>query len=172
MVFYYNNYIEEDNSTLDGYPVQVLYKIIKFHKQIVKSNSDDNSFEFCDENFYKIIEQIDDDIPVALLAVVGAFRTGKSFLLDFFLNYLRELNNDNEFDCKNMKILEGSVNGTTRPRSNTEGFAWRSGADRLTTGIWMYNTPYYIQNPNDPFKKMAVLLIDTQVLIKIFIGYV
>lgn len=37
------------------------------------------------------MEQIPDGIPVSILSVVGAFRTGKSFLLDFFLDYLKRL---------------------------------------------------------------------------------
>jgi hypothetical protein len=28
-------------------------------------------------------------MPIAIVSVVGAFRTGKSFLLDFMLRYLR-----------------------------------------------------------------------------------
>lgn len=37
------------------------------------------------------MRQIPDNIPVSILSVVGAFRTGKSFLLDFFLDYLKRL---------------------------------------------------------------------------------
>ena len=36
-----------------------------------------------------------------------------------------------------------------------DGFHWRAGEERDTTGIWMWSHPYLIQN-------LAVLLVDTQ----------
>jgi hypothetical protein len=36
-----------------------------------------------------LLLQIPEDLHIAVLSVVGAFRTGKSFLLDLFLRYLR-----------------------------------------------------------------------------------
>lgn len=37
------------------------------------------------------MSKIPPNTPVSILSVVGAFRTGKSFLLDFFLEYLKRL---------------------------------------------------------------------------------
>lgn len=57
--------------------------------QIVKVNEEAHTFRLSEEDLTSIILQ--DNIrnrDVVIVSVAGAFRKGKSFLLDFFLRYL------------------------------------------------------------------------------------
>ena len=57
--------------------------------QIVKVNEEAHTFRLSDEDISKFILQ--DNIKnrdVVIVSVAGAFRKGKSFLLDFFLRYM------------------------------------------------------------------------------------
>lgn len=86
------------------------------------------------------------DKKVAVVSVAGAFRKGKSFLLDFFLRYL-----DRE------GTFADWVGGETEA---LEGFSWRGGSERDTTGILLWSKPYIKTLPNG--EEIAVLLMDTQ----------
>jgi hypothetical protein len=58
--------------------------------EIVRINGDDSTFTLNEENLQTILDRcaaVSD--KVVIVSVVGAFRTGKSFLLDLFLRYLR-----------------------------------------------------------------------------------
>ena len=46
-----------------------------------------------------VLDQIPQDSKVCILSVVGAFRTGKSFLLDMFLRYLRHYDEHPDGAC-------------------------------------------------------------------------
>lgn len=57
--------------------------------QIFKS-TDDHKFELNEEALEKVLLQNDiKELPVAVVSIAGAFRKGKSFMLDFFLRYLK-----------------------------------------------------------------------------------
>ena len=65
---------------LHGEPIQIV------------NTSDEHTFELDEEALQKIL--LDDrvkDSNVVVLSVAGAFRKGKSFLLDFCLRYLSSL---------------------------------------------------------------------------------
>ncbi|KAL7677747.1 hypothetical protein ACOME3_003984 [Neoechinorhynchus agilis] len=84
---------------------------------------------------------------VAVLSVAGAFRRGKSFLLDFFLRYLRRKSDDWLGD----------------PDEPLTGFHWRGGCERDTTGILMWSEPFILDTVIDGrIEQIAVLLMDTQ----------
>lgn len=68
------------------------------------------------------------DKPVAVVSVAGAFRTGKSFLLGFFLRYLHNLGRS---------VWLGD------PDAPLRGFQWRDGCDRHTTGILVWNEVFF-----------------------------
>jgi len=57
--------------------------------QIVVTDQE-HCFELDEKLLAKVLMQDHvKDLPVAVVSVAGAFRKGKSFLLDFFLRYLK-----------------------------------------------------------------------------------
>ncbi|KAI6212133.1 Atlastin-3 [Aphelenchoides besseyi] len=93
---------------------------------------------------------------VVVMSVAGAFRKGKSFLLNFFLEYLYILQySQKEFHRTNTLEMEWLHDDTL-----LEGFHWRSGAKRDTVGIWLWGEPILIDHPNS--ERYAVVLMDTQ----------
>lgn len=85
------------------------------------------------------------DKPMAIVTVAGAFRTGKSFLLGFFLRYLYHLGR---------AVWLGDEHAPLR------GFAWRDGCERHTTGILVWNKVFLVKTSQG--EEIAVLLMDTQ----------
>lgn len=102
-------------------------------------------------------------MKVSIVSVVGAFRTGKSFLLNFFLRYLRFPQDNEDFSqawmtSEGSKLAEGNMNESVAQEVATS-FPWRGGQERQTTGIWMWSEPF-IRDVNG--EKVAILLMDTQ----------
>ncbi|CAG5112714.1 Oidioi.mRNA.OKI2018_I69.chr2.g6897.t1.cds [Oikopleura dioica] len=89
------------------------------------------------------------NLPVSVISVTGAFRTGKSFLLNYLLRYLTALENEQSED-----EWLGDFD------QELEGFKWRRGADPETSGIMAWNKVFVIEPI--PGQKQAVLLLDTQ----------
>ncbi|KOB78377.1 Guanylate-binding protein [Operophtera brumata] len=78
------------------------------------------------------------DLPVAVVSVVGAYRGGKSFLLNFFLRYL----------CSSPSARsDGSWMG--EGGKELTGFSWRGGSERNTTGILMWSEPFVVTLPTE-----------------------
>ncbi|XP_035449302.2 atlastin isoform X3 [Spodoptera frugiperda] len=104
-----------------------------------------------DEDVLKELLLQDDikDRPVVVLSVAGAFRKGKSFLLDFFLRYLNhKYGSDGGNDW---------LGGDEEP---LRGFNWRGGSERDTTGILMWSEIFKATLDNG--EKVAIILLDTQ----------
>eukprot|EP00994_Dinema_validum_P002673 NODE_1598_length_901_cov_94.876761_g1247_i0.p1 GENE.NODE_1598_length_901_cov_94.876761_g1247_i0~~NODE_1598_length_901_cov_94.876761_g1247_i0.p1 ORF type:complete len:202 (-),score=24.20 NODE_1598_length_901_cov_94.876761_g1247_i0:244-849(-) len=57
--------------------------------QVIRINDAGDSFEMADTELQRILAKVPEDMPISVVCVVGAFRTGKSFLLDLFLRFLR-----------------------------------------------------------------------------------
>jgi len=59
-------------------------------------------------------------------------------------------------------LSEGNTNASDSGAAPPEhaSFAWRSGHERMTTGIWMYSEPFIHAAANG--EKLAVLVVDTQ----------
>lgn len=143
--------------------------------QIVRVG-DESSFELCSENLEEVISQIQPGVKVGVVSVVGAFRTGKSFLLNFFLRYLRhgqasDLSED--WMCRDGdRLAEGNLNvsSSSAAESSEAGaeeqkgalsFGWRGGEERQTTGIWMWSKPF-MRRCAKTGEEIAIILVDTQ----------
>ncbi|ELW47001.1 Atlastin-1, partial [Tupaia chinensis] len=125
---------EEEEPVKKAGPVQVL---------IVK---DDHSFELDEAALNRILlSEAVRDKEVVAVSVAGAFRKGKSFLMDFMLRYMYN---------------QESVDWVGDYNEPLTGFSWRGGSERETTGIQIWSEVFLINKPDG--KKVAVLLMDTQ----------
>ncbi|XP_054583849.1 atlastin-2 isoform X3 [Eptesicus fuscus] len=114
--------------------------------QIVLAHEDDHNFELDEEALEQILLQEHiRDLNIVVVSVAGAFRKGKSFLLDFMLRYMYN------------KDPQSWMGGNNEPLT---GFTWRGGCERETTGIQVWNEVFVIDRPDGT--KVAVLLMDTQ----------
>lgn len=128
--------------------------------QIVSTGEEEeNSFDFNEENLELILSKIPPNTKVAVLSVVGAFRTGKSFLLTFFLRYLRH--GDSADLSLDWMTENPNMDGVKDNMSNNEGFVWQGGQERQTTGIWMWSEPFIHKVSGCP-ENIAIVLMDTQ----------
>jgi atlastin len=142
--------------------------------------SGDSSFSVNAEALHSILSPVA-NTPVAIISVAGAFRTGKSFLLDIFLRHLRHrekypddpaYNVDQDVNGESTWLMGGSssdvpslLEGGETTGSSSTGFAWKRGDDRVTTGMWLWSRPYIIirnKNARGRGRSLAVLLMDTQ----------
>lgn len=137
-------------------------------RQIVSvgTESDSYAFTFHEEELNSILAKVPAGWKVCVISVVGAFRTGKSFLLSWFLRYLEE-HCVRKSDANKANAADDDDQGAKKwyERVQTlnqhEGsFDWRGGKERNTTGMWMWSEPYFL--PRDNGEDVAILLVDTQ----------
>lgn len=115
--------------------------------QIVSTDEEEHSFTLNEELLEEVLisdERIRDK-KVVVISVAGAFRKGKSFLLDFFLRYLDRKDSQNWLGDDDEALT---------------GFSWRGGSERETTGILLWSKPYLCRLPDG--EEVAVVLMDTQ----------
>uniref|UniRef100_A0A667XD12 Atlastin GTPase 2 n=1 Tax=Myripristis murdjan TaxID=586833 RepID=A0A667XD12_9TELE len=114
--------------------------------QIVVADEEEHSFSLQEEALERLLLRDElQDLNVVVVSVAGAFRKGKSFLLDFMLRYM-------------YSQTSGSwMGGQDEPLT---GFSWRGGCERETTGILAWSDVFVVEKPDGC--KVAVLLIDTQ----------
>ncbi|XP_075531975.1 atlastin-2-like [Dermacentor variabilis] len=115
-------------------------------KQVQLLQVEDNNFKL-NVNELEAILLADNvkDLSVVVVSVAGAYRQGKSFLLNFFLQYLRN---------------NGQSNWLRDMTYPFEGFEWKPGGDRHTTGILLWKEVFLMTKSDG--EKVAVLLMDTQ----------
>ncbi|CAM9496374.1 unnamed protein product, partial [Sphacelaria rigidula] len=152
--------------------------------QLVETGNaeDDYSFTLCEDNLDRVLAKVPEGMEVSVVSVVGAFRTGKSFLLSFFLRYLNSGSASDPSDAwmtadgpclregnRNASVAkpaidgqaqDGDTSGDSGAEEALRSFAWRGGAERMTTGIWMWSEPFVRRT--EVGKDVAVLLVDTQ----------
>uniref|UniRef100_A0AC34QAN8 GB1/RHD3-type G domain-containing protein n=1 Tax=Panagrolaimus sp. JU765 TaxID=591449 RepID=A0AC34QAN8_9BILA len=117
--------------------------------KIIHPNEDDRSFELNEDQLSNILLNPKyADKKVALVSVAGAFRKGKSFILNFFLRYLTWKESGQE----NTDWLTSA--------DKLEGFSWRGGSERETEGILIWSKPFIIKDKNG--EDVVVFLMDTQ----------
>ena len=113
---------------------------------IVLVNDEEHTFSLDEDAICSILTTKDiANLPIVVISVAGAFRKGKSFLLNFLLRYL------NNYDKEDW--LENSTD-------ELSGFAWRGGAERMTTGILLWSKVFVVNLPSG--QKVGVVLMDTQ----------
>uniref|UniRef100_UPI00398E65FB atlastin-2-like isoform X2 n=1 Tax=Pristiophorus japonicus TaxID=55135 RepID=UPI00398E65FB len=101
--------------------------------QIIHVRKDDHSFSLDEKALESILlaEPVR-DLNVMVLSVAGAFRKGKSFLLDFLLRFM-------------YKQKTGStVNWMGRDDKPLTGFSWRGGSEPDTNGIQMWTEVFIV----------------------------
>jgi len=112
---------------------------------------------------------------IAIVSVMGAFRTGKSFLLDLMLRFLRyeskciadgvdpmqvtppERGSGEEYPLPAWITAAG--NNIEGAGEEVDGFRFKGGMDACTEGIWVWSEPF-LRVLNG--EKVALLLMDTQ----------
>lgn len=135
--------------------------------QILSIAESNDKITLIEENLNIVLEELAATgiEKIAIVSVVGAFRAGKSFLLDVFLRYLRNTNGtEDAFPEDPNGLPEWLTCGGTQPRltegQGQPGFSWRSGRERTTTGMWMFSKPFVRVDAEG--QEIAVLLMDTQ----------
>ncbi|MFH4976316.1 hypothetical protein AB6A40_003025 [Gnathostoma spinigerum] len=88
---------------------------------------------------------------VVVISIAGTLRKGKSFLLNFFLEYLYTLQTAQQKDV----LLDWLMDDT-----QIEGFHWKGGAKRDTIGVYLWGEPILIEAASG--ETYAVVLMDTQ----------
>lgn len=113
------------------------------HQQTFQINLEELESMLCDPRIA--------DKKVCVVSVAGAFRTGKSFILNFFLRYLQwkasASNSETDVDWLATKI-------------QLNGFSWRGGDDRDTNGILIWPEPFIVEDRNG--EEVIIILMDTQ----------
>ena len=116
---------------------------------------------------------------MAIVSIMGAYRTGKSFLLDLFLRYLRYMersSHPHEGSSVDFRSSDGipewlvadgaKVTEGLGEKCDRNGFQWRGGMEKCTQGVWIWSHPFMISRPTEDnpeiSEKVAVLLLDSQ----------
>ncbi|KAF9807108.1 hypothetical protein SFRURICE_018531 [Spodoptera frugiperda] len=147
----------------------VIYRVVSFNTSVItyKSGkmaslrsgtgvqvvtpSEDHTFLLDEDALQKLLLRPDvKDRPVVLLSVAGAYRKGKSFLLDFFLRYLDHTYNNGDGGGEWLGTEDEAL----------KGFPWLGGSERHTTGIHLWSQPFKATTSSG--EKVVILLMDTQ----------
>lgn len=140
----------KDTSTVEEVPANVMDSDKPRAIQIVLAN-EDHTFSLDEDALARILMQKDiKDRNVVVVSVAGAFRKGKSFILDFFLRYMKAKYQSKDFSGDWLGPDDAPL----------DGFSWRGGSERDTTGILMWSEVFLSELSTG--EKVAIILLDTQ----------
>ncbi|XP_072887258.1 atlastin-3-like [Hemitrygon akajei] len=106
-------------------------------QQIIHVHKEDHSFQLDEAALESILlRESVRDLNVMVLSVAGAFRKGKSFLLDFMLRYLYK------------QKMGSTSNWLGRDDKPLTGFSWRGGSDPDTNGIQIWTELFIVKQPS------------------------
>ncbi|KAL7014862.1 hypothetical protein ACKWTF_016156 [Chironomus riparius] len=130
---------------MNGYPLNVL-KFSDDDKIIIQNEELKEMLQHPKVKFRKIVP----------FSIIGAYRKGKSFLLDYCLRYLYA--HYSSINCPNLINPDNWMGAKDEP---LRGFSWRSGATRDTTGIIVWSD-VFLHNCEMTGEKIAIIVMDTQ----------
>ncbi|KAI4468389.1 guanylate binding protein [Holotrichia oblita] len=141
---------ETSTSSVEDLPIDDMGDSNPHAIQIVLANKD-HTFALDEEALSNVLMQDEiKDRYVVVVSVAGAFRKGKSFILDFFLRYM-----------KSKYVMKDKKGDWLGPQDiPLGGFSWRGGSERDTTGILMWSEIYLSELSTG--EKVAIILLDTQ----------
>lgn len=123
-----------------------------------------------EKNLTRILSKITPDTEIGVLSIAGEFRKGKSFILNFFLEYLQYLNahQKNRPKREDMVLDDSKLHDSIRNRNHpwlrdiekNFGFPFKSGIKRDTSGINVWSEPLIV--PRESGKGLAILVMDSQ----------
>ena len=121
-----------------------------------------------EKNMISILSKIDGTTDVGVISIGGEFRKGKSFILNFFLQYLEWKQKHPEESSPRVipedqldEVIEAQSHPWLKNVDRNFGFQFKSGTMRDTTGINLWSEPFIIKSKKSG-KNMAVLLMDSQ----------
>ncbi|KAH8051659.1 GTPase [Aureococcus anophagefferens] len=136
--------------------------------QLIRCGDDTDNYAFTlnEAHLDEVTGKVPKGTRVAVVSVVGAFRTGKSFLLTLILRYLRHAASgdgdatDAWLTEEGNKIVEGNNNAGDAGEGGPASFEWRGGRVRMTTGITVWSEPFLVTGADG--EQLAVVVLDTQ----------
>ena len=96
-----------------------------------------------------------DKIPVAVISIIGPQRSGKSFLLNFILQYFQQQQLEPPLD-DNIKLTPSWM----KDLSPESGFHFAAGLEPDTKGIFLWSEPIITKDKDG--NKVALLIMDAQ----------
>ncbi|KAL7017428.1 hypothetical protein ACKWTF_010373 [Chironomus riparius] len=96
------------------------------------------------------------DRKVVVLSIVGAFRKGKSFLMNYLLRYLYALYPS----LTSTELINEGDDWMGEPEEPLTGFDWKSGVERVTKGLILWGDVFLHDGPRN--EKYAIYIMDTQ----------
>ena len=116
------------------------------------------------DNIRTVFDQISPQTEIGVVSIAGEYRKGKSFLLNFFLQYMQYREGHDAARTSTFSGLKNSVEQGTHAWlhdvEKNSGFQFRSGRLRDTVGITVWSKPF-VFNRSDG-RRVALLIMDSQ----------